>query len=134
MHATCIDWRGQGVLLRGASGAGKSDLALRLIEAGAQLVADDQVILWQSGGSLYGRSPDTIQGRLEIRGLGIQTMAFKRFSRICLDVQLDALARPERLPEGEMTTIEGVMVTTLYFDGLEPSTALKVLAALERQS
>ncbi|MBT7294587.1 MAG: serine/threonine protein kinase, partial [Rhodospirillaceae bacterium] len=43
-HATCIALAGKGVLLRGFSGAGKSDLALRLIDGGAKLVADDQVL------------------------------------------------------------------------------------------
>jgi len=45
IHASCVAVEGRGVLLRGAPGAGKSDLALRLIEGGADLVSDDQVVL-----------------------------------------------------------------------------------------
>ena len=41
VHATAVAIEGEAVLLRGASGAGKSDLALRLIDGGARLVADD---------------------------------------------------------------------------------------------
>ncbi|MBM3488544.1 MAG: hypothetical protein FJX67_18250, partial [Alphaproteobacteria bacterium] len=50
LHATCIAVDGIGVLVRGASGAGKSDLALRLIDAGARLVADDQVLVEAAAG------------------------------------------------------------------------------------
>ena len=59
------------VLLRGPSGAGKSDLALRLIDQGARLVADDQTELTPSDGVLLARAPQTIQGKMEVRGLGI---------------------------------------------------------------
>ena len=50
VHGTCVAIAGRGVLLRAPSGAGKSDLALRLIDAGARLVADDQVELAQDNG------------------------------------------------------------------------------------
>ena len=42
IHATCVDVEGVGVLFLGAPGNGKSDLALRLIDGGARLVADDR--------------------------------------------------------------------------------------------
>ena len=47
-------WR--GVLIEGASGAGKSDLALRALDHGFRLVADDRVVVWASGGALYGQT------------------------------------------------------------------------------
>jgi len=43
IHASCVRIRGKGVLLLGASGAGKSDLALEMIDGGAKLVADDRM-------------------------------------------------------------------------------------------
>ena len=49
-------WR--GALIEGPSGAGKSDLALRALDAGFRLVADDRVVVWTSGGRLFGRAPD----------------------------------------------------------------------------
>ena len=48
VHGTCVDLDGRGILLRGPSGSGKSDLALRLIDSGARLVADDQVVVGTS--------------------------------------------------------------------------------------
>ncbi|WP_447412354.1 HPr kinase/phosphorylase, partial [Clostridium perfringens] len=65
---------GQAVLLEGASGVGKSDLALRLIDRGATLISDDYTLLVRSAGSLVARAPDTIRGRIEVRGLGILTL------------------------------------------------------------
>ena len=52
LHASCVAINGQAVLLAGASGTGKSDLALRLIDHGAQLVADDQTELSLQNGVL----------------------------------------------------------------------------------
>ena len=71
VHATVIaKWRDgvwRGVLLFGASGAGKSDLALRALEAGWRLVADDYALAWRSGDSLWARAPETIESRIEAR-------------------------------------------------------------------
>ena len=50
-------WR--GVLIDGPSGSGKSDLALRALDGGWMLVADDRVLVWACEGRLYGRAPDT---------------------------------------------------------------------------
>ena len=79
LHATCIAVDGAtgplGVLLRGSSGAGKSDLAFRMIDQGARLVADDQCRLQRRNGAagayLVARAPATIDGLLEVRGLGV---------------------------------------------------------------
>ena len=71
VHGTCIAIDGDGVLLRGPSGSGKSDLALRLIDSGAMLVGDDQLQLSRMGDQLIVRPPDLLSGQLEIRGIGI---------------------------------------------------------------
>src|SRR3546814_17418763 len=74
VHATCIAIDGRGILLRGPSGSGKSDLALRLIDGGALLVADDQVILTEADGELTASAPATTAGRMEVRGIGVVDM------------------------------------------------------------
>src|SRR5260221_4447713 len=97
IHASCIETAGIGVLLRGPSGSGKSDLALRLIDAGARLVADDRTDLTVDGGRLVASAPATIAGKLEIRGIGIVTMANVARSPVGLAVDLVATVDVERL-------------------------------------
>jgi HPr kinase/phosphorylase len=86
-----------GILLMGSSGAGKSDLALRLIAAGAELVADDRTELFVRSGRLFARSPARISGLLEVRGVGIVTLPHAREARVALVAELGK--KPPRLPE-----------------------------------
>src|SRR3546814_3274469 len=60
-----------GVLILGNSGQGKSDLALRLIDRGARLVADARCDTWFERGRLWCRPPENLAGKLEVRGIGI---------------------------------------------------------------
>ena len=71
VHGTSVALGGDGILLQGPSGSGKSDLALRLVDAGALLVADDQTELALVGDGVLMRAPGVIAGRIEVRGLGI---------------------------------------------------------------
>jgi hypothetical protein len=84
-----------GLLLLGESGAGKSDLALRLIEQGAMLVADDQVELSVRSGRLIGRAPQTLAGLIEVRRVGIIRVPHVSEAVICLAIALDP---PNTLP------------------------------------
>jgi serine kinase of HPr protein (carbohydrate metabolism regulator) len=123
---------GVGVLLQGASGAGKSDLALRLIDSGALLVADDYTRLRASAGRVYAAPPPEIAGLLEVRGLGIL-----RLPTAALPVPLAVIialtaARDDipRLPETETLTILGVSVRTYRIAPFEASAPLKVRLAV----
>lgn len=62
---------GVGLLLTGASGSGKSEKALALLDRGHQLVADDVVEIDRTGNRLRGRAPVRLRGLLEVRGVGI---------------------------------------------------------------
>jgi len=76
LHATLVDIRGVGVLLRGASGVGKSECALALIERGHSLVADDFVIVTLIGDrELQGTAKELNRGYMECRGIGIINIA-----------------------------------------------------------
>ena len=76
IHATLVDIRGVGVLMRGPSGVGKSECALALIERGHSLVADDYVIVTLIGDrELQGASKDLNRGYMECRGIGIINIA-----------------------------------------------------------
>ena len=88
IHASCVALGSLGVLLLGQSGAGKSDLALRLIDEGAKLVADDRTILFVSGRALHAKAPPSIKGLLEIRGVGIVQLPVRAGVKIALAVRL----------------------------------------------
>ncbi len=109
IHATCVLLAragktfgapaNAGVLLLGKSGAGKSDVALRLIALGARLVSDDRTDLYADRGRLFGRAPATIKGLIEARGVGIVALPHAAKARIALAVSLDSA--PKRLPPRE---------------------------------
>ena len=72
MHGVFLDVLGMGVLITGASGVGKSELALELITRGSGLIADDVVELYRiAPDTLEGRCPPLLRDFLEVRGLGI---------------------------------------------------------------
>src|ERR1700760_1414416 len=102
IHASCVAIKGKGVLILGESGAGKSDLALRLMDGGAKLVADDRTELTVERGRLCARAPKSIAGLIEVRGLGIIAQPFADKAIIALAVKLDS--NPERLPEAAFYT------------------------------
>lgn len=133
IHASCVAIGNKGVLLLGKSGAGKSDLALRLIDSGAKLVADDRTILFVKNGALHARAPATIRGLLEIRGAGIVEMPVRGQVRLALAVMLGQ--EGARLPElkfyrpaaiGKLNT----MLPQIALDARFASTPAKIRAAL----
>ncbi len=91
IHASCAARDGQGVLLLGPPGSGKSDLVLRLLDRGFQLVADDRVDIDHGMAS----PPAALAGLLEVRGLGLLRLPYAAEARLALTVEL---ARGERLP------------------------------------
>ena len=97
IHASCIAIGKRGVLILGDSGAGKSDLTLRLIDDGAKLVSDDRTELYVSRGMLHARAPKSIAGLLEVRGLGIVALPFAKSVALGLAVKLGS--QVERLPK-----------------------------------
>ncbi|MEH3106753.1 MAG: HPr kinase/phosphatase C-terminal domain-containing protein [Sphingomonas fennica] len=129
IHATCVAIEGRGVLLLGPPGAGKSDLALRLIDRGARLVADDGVALRADGDRLVASAPPTITGQMEVRGLGILPFAA---TEAAVALAIDLVAVPERMAPDPLPTIElaGVAVPHLALDGRGPSAAIRVELAL----
>lgn len=71
LHGVLMNILGMGVLVTGASGIGKSELAIELISRGHSLVADDMVDFKREGERVVGSCPDILQDLLEVRGLGI---------------------------------------------------------------
>ena len=129
LHVSSIAIDGRAVLIEGESGAGKSDLALRLIDRGATLISDDYTLLQRAGRELIASPPDTIAGQIEVRGLGVLPMPYVEKIPVALLVRLtDA---PERLPlEEEVRRIAGVDIREVAIDARTASAAIKVELAL----
>lgn len=119
-------WR--GVLIEGASGSGKSDLALRALGQGFRLVADDRVLLWAQDGRLWGRSPETIAGLMEVRGVDVLPVTPIPFCEVTLKVRL---GRPERIPDSATEAILGIPIPLLAADPFELSAPAKLSRAME---
>lgn len=146
VHATALALRGRalsgassraemGVLLRGPSGAGKSDLAFRLIDAGrARLVADDCTLLEETEAGLRLFAPESLAGRIELRGLGIvELAAHERAEDALLALIVDLVPREsvERLPEPKRERLFGRPVPRLSLHAFDASTPAKIRRALD---
>ncbi len=123
IHASCVARDRAGVLLLGPPGSGKSDLALRLLEHGFMLVADDRVEI-ESG---IARPPPHLAGLLEVRGLGIVRLAHAAEAALALAVRLGPPA--ERLPWPARDAELALPVIAL--DPAAPSAAARVALALD---
>ncbi|MBV8972755.1 MAG: aldolase [Sphingomonadaceae bacterium] len=128
LHATAVAIRGRGVLLTGPSGSGKSDLALRLIDRGAVLVADDRVVVARDAGRVLASPPPALAGLIEVRGLGIIAVPFAE--RVPVALILDLAAAPERLPPPATRDVAGVAVPVLAFAPFAASAAIRAERAL----
>ena len=130
VHASCVAVDGWGVLLLGPSGSGKSDLALRLIDAGAVLVADDQVDIAAVDGRLEAAPPAALAGRIEARGLGILSLPWRAPAPLVLAAELLVGRRPERLPEPARRRFEGIELPLVRLAPFDASAAARLRLAL----
>jgi HPr kinase/phosphorylase len=130
-YATCVEIAGAGVLLRGPSGSGKSDLALRLIEGGARLVADDRTDLSVADGKLVARAPSPIAGRMEVRGLGIIDVACADSVAVALVVDLVAPHDVVRMPDAQCCMYLDCTVPLLALAAFEASAPAKIRLAVQ---
>lgn len=130
VHGTAIAINGHGILLQGRSGCGKSDLALRLIDRGAQLVSDDRVgITTQNYRPVMIQAPN-IGGKIEIHGLGIFAYPAIAMSPLWLLILLDQPT--ERMPYlWQRGDICGFSVPRLALNPFETSAAIKVEQAIK---
>lgn len=140
LHGTCVSVGGEGVLILGEPGSGKSALALRLIDEpgygisgvilGGELVADDQVIVTRDRDRLVASAPAALRGKLEIRGLGIVTLATPSSAPLALVVKLESHSAIERLPDPDTFNILGLALPCVEIDGKMPSAPARLRAAL----
>lgn len=130
VHATAVAIDGRAVLLRGPSGSGKSDLALRLIDAGARLVADDQSELVRLGNAIVVRPPAAIAGLLEVRGIGIIRLEPLMEAPLALIADLVPVEAVERLPSTRSERILGVDLPLIALAPFEVSAVAKLRLTL----
>src|ERR1700761_305372 len=121
VHATCIAIDGHGILLRGPSGSGKSDLAFRAVDEGARLVADDRVVLTRRGENVVASAPSSLHGLIEIRGLGIMRMDAVAEAPVMLVADMVGPGGTERLPERRQCEIEAASVPLIAVSPFEAS-------------
>ncbi|WP_134724576.1 HPr kinase/phosphorylase [Paracoccus luteus] len=116
VHGSAVALDGQGLLILGPAGVGKSALALALMALGAGLVADDRVRLTRRAGALVASCPPALSGLIEARGIGILRADPAGDTALALVVDLgraeDARLPPERritLHEVELSLVLGPM-------------------------
>ncbi len=140
IHASCVALDGKGVLIRGASGVGKSQLAHILILRAplygreAVLVADDRVLLERREEAVFASAPDNLKGLLEIRGLGIAHMPNRQDIRLRVVIDLVTPSELPRLPESILLTTEVVGVTLPRAFAATPERGLDILLTMFGQA
>lgn len=130
-QASCVAIGGRGILIEGPSGSGKSGLALRLIDRGAQFVGDDGILPRAEHGHLIAQPHPRIRGLLEVRNLGLLTFPCLDETTIALVIRLDESA-PRFIEEPESVEIEGITIPMVRIWPHGGPLAIKAELALER--
>lgn len=141
VHANGLIIGTLGLLVRGDTGSGKSVLTDFLLETARArghlglLVADDYVHLKNANGRLLAQAPDTIVGKMEVRGFGLVGAAFAQVARIDLVIDLTPGERLERLPDLPLANacLEAVQVPLLLCPQNEPALSIRLIRWAFRQ-
>ncbi|WP_420326895.1 HPr kinase/phosphorylase [Mameliella sp.] len=113
LHATSVALGGRGLLIRGASGSGKSGMALEMMARGAQLIADDRTIVTRKDTQLILTVPAALAGMIEARALGLLHAAHVTDIPLAAILDMDVAER-HRLPPNRSTRLLGVDVPLLH--------------------
>ena len=130
-HGTAVLYHGFGILIRGPSGSGKSDLALRLIDDGADLIADDQVIIKSVGEILQLSSPDKISGLIEIRGVGVVRIKYVSGVPLGLILDINPRKKLKRMPITKKELIGNISIPVITINAFESSAVAKIKVFLQ---
>ncbi len=131
IHASVVRLPAGGVALLGSAGSGKSALMLKLCRLyQGQLVADDRALLAVQSGQLHAAAPQSLQGLLEVRGLGVVCLPFQPSSAIDLVVELVPQKQVPRLPQDRYFTFENVQIPLLRLHAHDTATPETIIVAL----
>lgn len=148
IHASVVAWENRGILLHGASGSGKSEVALRLIaEYGAKLIGDDYVFLQDESGVLLATPEPRLTGLIEARGLGILRIVEPAVAQkscppptpLALAVHLMFAPTSPRRPSPRLHDntqkfkAEGLRIPEISLIGSAVTTPLKIMIALTQR-
>ena len=101
-HGVLMNIYGQGVLILGDSGIGKSETAIELLKRGHRLVADDAVEIRRISNSLFGTAPEIIRHYIEIRGVGvIDVQQLFGMGAVQFDTEIDLVIQLEQWVDGK---------------------------------
>ena len=118
------------MILRGPSGSGKSDLAVRLINEGALLVADDQTILFVENNRMMAQPPAEIAGKMEVRGIGIVRMGPPAIVPVFLLIDMSDPEDVPRMADFSPVELVGHKIPRIHLAPFEMSATAKVKLAL----
>ena len=131
IHSTSVVIEDLGILIRGQSGSGKSDLALRLIDSGATLISDDLTICKKIGDYLYLYPHPKTKGLLEVREIGIMTVPYIENIKLTLVVEL-VEEEFERIPRMMSCSILGIKFPKIKIFGKSSSAVAKIKIKLNQ--
>lgn len=147
-HGVLVEVYGEGVLLLGESGVGKSETAIELVKRGHRLIADDAVEIKRvSATTLVGRAPEIIRHYVELRGIGIVDVrrlfgmgSIKETEKIDMVINLEPWEQGKMYDrfglEEQTTEILGIRVPTIVIPvcpGRNLSVVIEVAAMNNRQ-
>ena len=128
-HGVLLDIYGEGVLITGDSGIGKSETAVELVKRGHRLVADDAVDIRKVGNTLMGRAPELIRHYIELRGIGIvDVQQLFGMSAVKHESKIDLVVVLERWQDDKMYDRLGIDTTcTKLMDVSLPEVTIPVM-------
>lgn len=139
LHATAVVIGDRGILIMGPSGAGKTTLALALLDhfgglgGFARLVSDDQLFVSGVGARMVCKAPSAIEGLAEVHGIGPQPVAFERSAVIDLCLEL-AEGGTERLQEPDSLTVDGASIPKIRVPARNVAGALQVVLSMTKRN
>ncbi len=119
-HGVLLDIYGEGVMIIGDSGIGKSETAIELVKRGHRLVADDAVDIRRVSNQLIGKAPELIRHYIELRGIGIiDLQQLFGMSAVKLESQIDLVVEMEPWVEGKFYDRFGLDELSMNVLGIE---------------